>query len=351
MTDILDTAEAPLLRTPAQFFFETGYFAAYADVTFRRKESQLTDAVIERAWAVAHEGHPDPAEFDRYLSSANSADARLAEAEATYRAFDEANREADGSREGLTMGAQALRMYGADLFPANRAGQVHFARVLMDSVASVIEAALAAPKPSPGRPVLTCTGIAMVEVTDADRAEFERGLFTQGYPAERAKQLAFEQEPNDAALQMLARHRLASASAGKLDRDYTSRRIKELMDEGDGFWRACSGCQEGVDGYVSERDYPFDPTFRCQPGGGCSECGGIGVLWDDGHGYDDITGDEEPASVPAGDGDIGLLEAARDLLDAHKRLNDTVRYRFDLWECLEANLNRLQLPPATAEAE
>ncbi|KQM37642.1 hypothetical protein [Sphingomonas sp. Leaf10] len=95
---------------------------------------------------------------------------------------------------------------------------------------------------------------------------------------------------------------LASAPAGKLNRDFTARRIKELMDEGDGFWTACSGCQESCDGYVSERDYPFDPIFRCQPGGGCSECGGIGVLWDDGRGYDDITGDAEPASAPAGDG-------------------------------------------------
>ncbi|MEN2749269.1 hypothetical protein [Sphingomonas sp. T9W2] len=93
----------------------------------------------------------------------------------------------------------------------------------------------------------------------------------------------------------------ASAPAGKLDRGRTARRIKELMDEGDGFWRACSGCQEGVDGYVSERDYPFDPVFRCQPGGGCSECGGIGVLWDDGRGYGDITGDEKPASASAED--------------------------------------------------
>lgn len=76
----------------------------------------------------------------------------------------------------------------------------------------------------------------------------------------------------------------------KLGREYTRQRIAELIEDGGG-WRACSGCQEGEDGYVSTRDYPYDPVFRCQPGSGCSECGGIGVLWEppgfwDGYGED-----------------------------------------------------------------
>lgn len=62
--------------------------------------------------------------------------------------------------------------------------------------------------------------------------------------------------------------------------DYHAKRIAEVMDEGDGHWRVCTGCQEGVDGYVSWRDYPFNKVFRCQPGGGCRECGGLGVIWD-----------------------------------------------------------------------
>lgn len=52
-----------------------------------------------------------------------------------------------------------------------------------------------------------------------------------------------------------------------------------------------------------------------------------------------------------GDDDVGLVEAARDLLEAHKRLNDAVRYRFDLWECLEANLNRLAPQSERAKTE
>lgn len=58
-------------------------------------------------------------------------------------------------------------------------------------------------------------------------------------------------------------------------------RVAEVVEEGDGFWQACSGCQEGADGYVPTTDYPYSHVFRCQPGGGCSECGGIGVIWDD----------------------------------------------------------------------
>ena len=56
--------------------------------------------------------------------------------------------------------------------------------------------------------------------------------------------------------------------------------IAERATEGDGFWRACTGCHESVDGCVSIKDYPFDPMFQCQSGGGCRECGGIGVVWD-----------------------------------------------------------------------
>ncbi|MBS7669375.1 hypothetical protein [Croceicoccus gelatinilyticus] len=63
--------------------------------------------------------------------------------------------------------------------------------------------------------------------------------------------------------------------------DYIKQRIAELVEEGDGFWRPCSGCQESCQGYVSTEDYPYSEIFRCQPGGGCGECGGIGVIWDD----------------------------------------------------------------------
>lgn len=73
-------------------------------------------------------------------------------------------------------------------------------------------------------------------------------------------------------------HRLG---VGKPDRIQRKRSVvHEVMDDGAGFWHPCSGCQEGDDGHVSEADYPYDETFRCQPGGGCDECGGLGVRWD-----------------------------------------------------------------------
>jgi hypothetical protein len=75
-------------------------------------------------------------------------------------------------------------------------------------------------------------------------------------------------------------------------------RVAEVVEEGDGCWHACSGCQESVDGYVSERDYPYSPIFKCQPGAGCRECGGIGVLWQDGDflsSYGDVLSDPEPS--------------------------------------------------------
>ena len=60
------------------------------------------------------------------------------------------------------------------------------------------------------------TGIALVAVIQADRDEFERGLFTQGYTPERARELAHGLDPHDAALQMLARHRIAAEWRGKI---------------------------------------------------------------------------------------------------------------------------------------
>jgi hypothetical protein len=63
--------------------------------------------------------------------------------------------------------------------------------------------------------------------------------------------------------------------------DYAKHRVAELIEEGAGFWKACSGCQESCDGYVSEKHYPPSDVFQCRPGSGCRECGGIGAIWDD----------------------------------------------------------------------
>lgn len=57
-------------------------------------------------------------------------------------------------------------------------------------------------------------------------------------------------------------------------------RVKEVVAECDvGFWRTCSGCYETVDGQAVGH-YPYSEIFGCTLGGGCSECGGIGAIWD-----------------------------------------------------------------------
>ena len=55
--------------------------------------------------------------------------------------------------------------------------------------------------------------------------------------------------------------------------------VKERISEGDGFWRSCSGCYETEDGQ-NVHGYPHSDVFGCELGGGCSECGGIGAVWD-----------------------------------------------------------------------
>ncbi|MDF0543311.1 hypothetical protein PX699_13215 [Sphingobium sp. H39-3-25] len=64
--------------------------------------------------------------------------------------------------------------------------------------------------------------------------------------------------------------------------DWLTKRVGEVVEEDGGCWTACSGCQESVDGYVSSKDYPRSRIFKCQPGSGCRECGGLGVIWQDG---------------------------------------------------------------------
>lgn len=68
--------------------------------------------------------------------------------------------------------------------------------------------------------------------------------------------------------------------AEETDRPHWVARVMETRDEASGFWTACSGCQESVDGHVSQKDYPYSAVFGCQPGGGCDDCGGLGVKWD-----------------------------------------------------------------------
>jgi len=58
-----------------------------------------------------------------------------------------------------------------------------------------------------------------------------------------------------------------------------ARGVKERLENCDGSWRSCSGCYETEDGQ-NVHGYPHSNVFGCALGGGCSECGGIGAVWD-----------------------------------------------------------------------
>lgn len=56
--------------------------------------------------------------------------------------------------------------------------------------------------------------------------------------------------------------------------------VAEEIREGSGFWKSCSGCHEANEGYETGH-YPYITAFQCHQGGGCHECGGLGMVWDD----------------------------------------------------------------------
>ncbi|MFB9223494.1 hypothetical protein [Paracoccus cavernae] len=55
--------------------------------------------------------------------------------------------------------------------------------------------------------------------------------------------------------------------------------VAEAMEGQAGIWRTCTGCYETCDGQPFG-NYPYSAALRCDLGGGCRECGGIGAIWD-----------------------------------------------------------------------
>ena len=55
--------------------------------------------------------------------------------------------------------------------------------------------------------------------------------------------------------------------------------VAEVLAEGHGFWRSCSGCYETEDGHPVGT-YAYSSVLQCALGSGCSECGGLGATWD-----------------------------------------------------------------------
>jgi hypothetical protein len=73
---------------------------------------------------------------------------------------------------------------------------------------------------------------------------------------------------------------ISGRDAGEDALTQSAERVREVMDDDGGCWRSCSGCYETEDGYPVGK-YPHSDILGCPLGGGCSECGGIGAVWDD----------------------------------------------------------------------
>lgn len=65
----------------------------------------------------------------------------------------------------------------------------------------------------------------------------------------------------------------AGAVAGQIELSEVARVIKD----GDGVWRPCTGCHELNEGHDTGA---YSKVFGCALGNGCSECGGLGAIWD-----------------------------------------------------------------------
>lgn len=91
------------------------------------------------------------------------------------------------------------------------------------------------------------------------------------------------------------------------------RGISETAAEGRGVWRSCSGCHELNEGHDTG---PRSKVFCCALGVGCSECGGIGAVWDTTD-YGAM-GDALAASMaqPQSSGNAGELPDEREMFNA-----------------------------------
>jgi hypothetical protein len=98
----------------------------------------------------------------------------------------------------------------------------------------------------------------------------------------------------------------AGAVAGKIELSEVAR----ILKEGDGVWRPCTGCHELNEGHDTGA---YSKVFGCALGNGCSECGGLGVIWD-ATDYEAMAEAmmEAEAPTPAAQADSVLEDAAQE---------------------------------------
>lgn len=130
-----------------------------------------------------------------------------------------------------------------------------------------------------------------------------------------------------------------------------------LAMDGGGFWRDCSGCHEGNEGYPTG---PYSHALQCHLGFGCHECGGIGAVWTMGDQYGAEIAPEGPESqqnkaetpVPMGASPTTVISAAEFLLARLEEADDSLAFRrLVVAACFGAEqYDRLSASPITADA-
>lgn len=94
---------------------------------------------------------------------------------------------------------------------------------------------------------------------------------------------------------------------------------EQIDEEKSGFWYSCTGCHESGEYCSNSHNYPYSEIFKCHPGSGCGECGGIGVRWD-GTDYEETAKDIGTHNVAA----MGQ-EAKPTTLDQQPQSGDAVK--------------------------
>jgi hypothetical protein len=84
--------------------------------------------------------------------------------------------------------------------------------------------------------------------------------------------------------------------------------VREEMEKGSGFWSSCSGCYDTEDGHPTG-PYSYSHVFGCALGSGCSECGGIGAVWDNTD-YEDMVANDTPTAPQAAEEQLRRMRAA-----------------------------------------
>jgi hypothetical protein len=112
---------------------------------------------------------------------------------------------------------------------------------------------------------------------------------------------AIEQIPSasrEAATERWNRRAAASAQATATPVPTEFVGVEDQIKRGNGAWRPCTGCYDTEDGHPTQR-YADSHYLQCALGNGCSECGGLGAVWEDFSGYEEVLSATPPSNDSA----------------------------------------------------